>query len=44
MRKLAQDYLAILKGELAGLNLTRILDEEDFYNKQIVDSLIPYEQ
>ncbi len=43
MRKLAQEYLGILKGELAGLNLTRILDEEDFYNKQIVDSLIPYE-
>lgn len=44
MRDLSSRYLAVLKGELAGLNLTRILDEEEFYNKQIVDSLIPYDQ
>lgn len=43
IRNFSNKYLEILKGELAGLNLTRILDEEEFYNKQIVDSLIPYE-
>lgn len=44
MRNFSNAYLEILKGELAGLNLTRILEPEDFYNKQIVDSLLPYDQ
>jgi 16S rRNA (guanine527-N7)-methyltransferase len=44
MRSFSNAYLKLLKGELAGLNLTRILDEEEFYQKQIADSLIPYEQ
>ena len=44
MREFSNRYLDILKGELAGLNLTRILDEEEFYNKQIVDSLVPYKE
>lgn len=43
LREFSNHYLSILKGELAGLNLTRILDEEEFYNKQIVDSILPYE-
>ena len=36
-------YLEILKGELAGINLTRITDEDEFYHKQILDSVIPFE-
>ncbi|MGE3608848.1 MAG: RsmG family class I SAM-dependent methyltransferase [Bacteriovoracaceae bacterium] len=37
-------YLNILKTDLAGLNLTTILDPEEFYNKQILDSINPYLQ
>ncbi|HLT22067.1 MAG TPA: RsmG family class I SAM-dependent methyltransferase [Bacteriovoracaceae bacterium] len=37
-------YLHILKTDLAGLNLTNILDEEEFYHKQILDSINPYLQ
>lgn len=37
-------YLNILKTELAGLNLTKILDADEFYNKQILDSINPYLQ
>lgn len=37
-------YLHILKTDLAGLNLTNILDEEEFYHKQILDSVNPYLQ
>jgi len=38
------DYLNVLRGTLSGLNLTRILDEKEFYQKQILDSLAPLEQ
>ncbi len=37
-------YLNILKTDLAGLNLTNILDQDEFYNKQILDSINPYLQ
>lgn len=37
-------YLHILKTKLAGLNLTKILDADEFYNKQILDSINPYLQ
>lgn len=37
-------YLQILKTKLAGLNLTNILEEDEFYNKQILDSINPYLQ
>lgn len=37
-------YLNILKTDLAGLNLTTILDPDEFYNKQILDSINPYLQ
>lgn len=37
-------YLNILKTELAGLNLTKILEPDEFYNKQILDSINPYLQ
>ena len=38
------DYLNVLRGTFAGLNLTRILDEKEFYQKQILDSLAPLYQ
>lgn len=44
MRAFSDKYLSILTGELAGLNLTRILGPEEFFNKQIVDSILPYEE
>lgn len=43
MREFSKKYLDFLKGPLAGLNLTKITSEEEFYNKQIIDSLLPLE-
>jgi 16S rRNA (guanine527-N7)-methyltransferase len=37
-------YLEVLKTKLAGLNLTNILDPDEFYHKQILDSINPYLQ
>lgn len=37
-------YLQVLKTDLAGLNLTNILDSDEFYHKQILDSINPYLQ
>jgi 16S rRNA (guanine527-N7)-methyltransferase len=37
-------YLNILKTDLAGLNLTNILDQDEFYHKQILDSILPYQE
>ncbi|HXH75096.1 MAG TPA: RsmG family class I SAM-dependent methyltransferase [Bacteriovoracaceae bacterium] len=37
-------YLHVLNTKLAGLNLTKILEPDDFYNKQILDSINPYLQ
>lgn len=37
-------YLEILKTDLAGLNLTNILDQDEFYHKQILDSILPYQE
>ena len=44
MKDFSQRYLQYLKGDLKGLNLTRILDEDEFYQKQILDSVIPIEK
>lgn len=44
MREFANDYLKILTTDFAGLNLTRILDEEEFYQKQIMDSILPAQE
>jgi 16S rRNA (guanine527-N7)-methyltransferase len=41
MKTFATEYLNVLKGELEGLNLTRIISEEDFFIKQIIDSIEP---
>jgi 16S rRNA (guanine527-N7)-methyltransferase len=37
-------YLQLLRTKLAGLNLTNILDQDEFYHKQILDSINPYLQ
>jgi 16S rRNA (guanine527-N7)-methyltransferase len=42
MKDFSSQYLHILKTELSGLNLTKILDPDEFYNKQILDSINPY--
>lgn len=42
LKKYSDDYLNILETEFKGLNLTRILESEEFYNKQILDSVDPY--
>ena len=41
MKEFSHKYLRFLKDELSGLNLTRILDEEEFYQKQVLDSVLP---
>jgi hypothetical protein len=37
-------YLNVLKTQLSGLNLTNILDPDEFYQKQILDSILPYQE
>lgn len=37
-------YFDLLNGEYSGINLTRINDYDDFYNKQILDSILPLTQ
>ena len=44
MKEFSDAYLDILNNELKGLNLTRILDPQEFYEKQILDSLYPFEK
>lgn len=44
MEKFAKAYYDLLNGEYAGINLTRITDYEEFYHKQILDSIIPLEK
>ena len=43
MKEFSKKYLSILKNELKGINLTRILDEDEFYYKQVLDSTLPLE-
>lgn len=44
MLEFSMKYLHLLKTKYSGLNLTRILDEQEFYEKQVLDSILPYEQ
>lgn len=39
MREFAKKYHELLTGEFGGINLTRILEFEEFYQKQILDSV-----
>lgn len=41
MKDFSQKYLNLLTGEFAGINLTRIEGPEEFYYKQIMDSVLP---
>ena len=41
MKEFAKKYLDLLTGEFAGINLTRITSPEEFYQKQIIDSVMP---
>ena len=44
MKEFAKKYLDLLTGEFAGINLTRIESFEEFYQKQIVDSVLPQKE
>lgn len=44
MNSFSEKYLEILNNELAGLNLTRITEPEEFHRKQYVDSILPLEE
>lgn len=41
MKEFSQKYLDLLTGEFSGINLTRIDSPEEFYHKQIEDSVLP---
>jgi len=41
LRNLSEQYLELLTTELSGINLTRINNLDEFYEKQIIDSVIP---
>ncbi len=43
LKEFSEKYLALLTGEFSGINLTRIEDADEFYNKQILDSVLPLE-
>lgn len=43
MKEFSKKYLELLTGEFSGINLTRIESPEEFYNKQIIDSVLPME-
>jgi 16S rRNA (guanine527-N7)-methyltransferase len=44
MKEFSQSYYELLTGEYSGINLTRIVDKEEFYQKQIIDSVEIYRQ
>jgi 16S rRNA (guanine527-N7)-methyltransferase len=44
MKEFTDKYYELLNTTYAGINLTRINDFEEFENKQIVDSIRPYEE
>ena len=44
MIEFAKRYFSLLTQDYAGINLTRINEFEEFYTKQILDSILPLEQ
>jgi 16S rRNA (guanine527-N7)-methyltransferase len=44
IREFSDKYLELLKGEFEGINLTRIESPEEFFQKQIRDSILPLEE
>ena len=43
MKNFSLELLKLLKEDFKDLNLTKILDEDEFFKKQILDSLLPLE-
>jgi 16S rRNA (guanine527-N7)-methyltransferase len=43
IEEFSKKYFEILNTDLAGLNLTAIRDYDEFFNKQILDSILPFE-
>ncbi len=43
LREFSDHLLSLYTNEFSGINLTRILDANDFYHKQIIDSVFPFE-
>ncbi len=43
MRKFSDEYRELIFGEFGSLNLTRISEPDEFYDKQIIDSIYPYQ-
>ena len=43
MKDFAKKYLDIIETNFSGLNLTRINNFDDFYQKQVLDSIIPFQ-
>ena len=41
MRDFSDEYRSLLVGKFAGINLTKILTKQEFYHKQILDSILP---
>lgn len=41
MKDFSKEYLDLLTGPYRDINLTRITDPDEFYEKQIIDSLLP---
>lgn len=41
LQEFSKKYLDLLKGEFSGINLTRIDSPEEFFQKQILDSVLP---
>lgn len=44
LKKFSDQYLELLTGEFAGINLTRIDSPDEFYYKQILDSVLPLKE
>ena len=44
MNSFCTKYIELISTEFSGLNLTRINDGPEFYEKQYLDSIIPFEK
>ena len=41
MKDFSDQYMSFLSDNFSGINLTKILDKNDFYHKQVLDSVLP---
>lgn len=44
MKRFCSEYLEIIQKEYSGLNLTRIIDPDEFFEKHVQDTLIPLQE